>query len=287
MADQLDECLRALIEQCGPGDIVTVVDDASTDNTSEVARALGARAIRLADSTGPYYARQFAANASHADILLFIDGRCRPLPGLMESHRELHGRPGILLSATETRTRGGPSLAARAASRMQMFALKNYVGRPGRPDYFPTANLGIRRWAFEQAGGFRQMRSGGDADICWRIHQFAPNCMAVDTRVLMEWEPRTSRRDLLSQAYRYGKSWAYLKWVYDGYFEDQQVSRSEGLRSVATKVGGRLRALRDSPLSEGVVSLAYSAAFSCGYSVAKGQRADFEAPRFYTSRVDG
>ena len=56
------------------------------------------------------------------------------------------------------------------ASKMQPFmlprgggAMKATIGMvPPKPDYYPTANLGIDRTAFAKVGGFRAMRGGGD-----------------------------------------------------------------------------------------------------------------------------
>jgi hypothetical protein len=107
------------------------------------------------------------------------------------------------------------------AAKMQPFmlprgggAMKATIGMvPPKPDYYPTANLGIDAVAFRQVGGFRAMRGGGDLDICWRIQEQKLGTIATDTRVLMEWEPRTSLRDLASQWKRYGHSNAYIRWV--------------------------------------------------------------------------
>ena len=90
MAGHLPKLLRPLMAQLADGDRVTVVDDASSDDTASVARFSGANVVTLTGSKGPYYARQVAASRSTADTLLFIDGRCRPLPGLLDAHRE-HG----------------------------------------------------------------------------------------------------------------------------------------------------------------------------------------------------
>jgi glycosyltransferase involved in cell wall biosynthesis len=281
MADQLDKCLSPLVSQCGPDDVVTVVDDASTDKTGDVAADLGARVIHVQKSAGPYHARQLAANASQADVLLFVDGRCRPLDGLLDSHRRMQSQSGILLSATETRTRSGTALAARASARLRIFALSNFVGIDGRPDYYPTANLGIQRAAFHQVGGFRTMRSGADADICWRIQQFAPGSMAVDRETLMEWEPRTSVRDLLSQAYRYGKSYAHLEWVFDGSIAHIHVPIKEMVASPAGRIRSRLRQLDGASPPEKAICFAYTLAFDIGYARANRRQYEFTIPSHY------
>src|SRR5687768_14893161 len=119
MADHLPKLLQPLLDQLSAGDRVTVVNDASTDRTEAVALSLGANVVTVTESRGPYYARQLAASKSSADILLFIDGRCRPLPGLLAAHRTLQDQPGVALSCTNVRTVTGPTLAARMAAKMQ------------------------------------------------------------------------------------------------------------------------------------------------------------------------
>jgi glycosyltransferase involved in cell wall biosynthesis len=214
MASELGECLSPIIEQLDHDDRVVVVDDASTDDTARTAEMLGAHVLPIADSRGPYYARHTAAMQSTAEQLLFIDGRSRPMPGLLEAHKALLSRPDIALSCTETRTRTGPTLAERISAKRQPFALKGYVGVSARLDFFPTCNLGVRTDSYRHVGGFRQMRSGGDADLCWRIQKAGLGGMAADPRVLMEWAPRSSLTGTLEQWYRYGKSTRYLEWVW-------------------------------------------------------------------------
>src|SRR5262249_59845270 len=59
--------------------------------------------------------------------------------------------------------------AARFASLLGAMSQSNTLdGR--KLAYTQTANCAIRRSAFEQVGGFRDdVRSGGDADICFRL----------------------------------------------------------------------------------------------------------------------
>jgi glycosyltransferase involved in cell wall biosynthesis len=279
MADHLPKVLRPLLAQRARGDVVTVVNDASTDDTDAVARSLGANVVKLTRSHGPFYARQVAAGRSAADILLFVDARCRPLPGLLDAHRELHRPPDVALSCTDVRTLSGPSLAARVAALQQPFSLRK-VGLPGRPPFYPTANLGIDRTAFEKVGGFRAMRNGDDADICWRIQEQSVGTMAFDTRVLMEWEPRTTIGDLASQWKRYGASTAYVEWVYG--------KRSSSPYRAVESFGSRLRAelrwppdrLRGKP-TEVLARAAIDGVYLFGYWSEKLKRAQFTMPAPY------
>ena len=282
MAEHIAKCLPLLIDQCGDGDVITVVDDASSDRTGEVARTLGVRVLPLSESLGPYRARQLAANNSQADVLLFIDARYRPLPGLLDSHRDAQSRPGVMLSCTNTYTLSGKSLAARVAARQQPFSLDQLVGVDGRADFYPTANLGVKRSAFEQVGGFRAMRSGGDADLCWRIQDAFPYSFAADARVLMEWEPRSSLVGLASQVFRYGKSYAYLQWV----FGEADTPRIVSKKTWRQRVRRRKDQSTASLVLEAGASFAISRLDVVGYWWAKRQRNNFEPPRYYHSLSD-
>jgi len=284
MADHLPRLLRPLLDQLSDGDRVTVVDDASVDDTAAVARSLGAHVVTLTNSRGPYYARQVAASRSDADILLFIDGRCRPLPGLLDAHRALQAQPGVALSCTNVRTLSGPTVAARMAAKMQPFmlprsggAMKAVVGMvPPRPDYYPTCNLGINRIAFEKVDGFRAMRGGGDLDICWRIQDQSLGTIATDTRVLMEWEPRTAIRDLGSQWKRYGNSNAYIRWAH----RNECVSKGAQVstRLSPAEAWTTLRAELRRPPSELAATAILGIAFQYGYFAAQLKRKEFEMP---------
>jgi len=285
MADQLSKVLGPLREQCTGDDTVTVVDDASTDDTAEVARALGANVVSLPESRGPYYARQVVAERSTADVLLFVDARCRPLPGLLDAHRNLHRQPDVALSCTDVETLSGDTLAARVAALKDPFSIDGRIGVPGRPDYYPTANLGVARAAFRAVGGFRAMRSGGDADICWRIQRQRLGTMGVDRRVLMAWEPRTTMRDLASQYKRYGNSTAYLQWVY-GDFSPAPYGRDEPLRNrIRAELRRRQQMRRASP-AEAIARVVIDTAFQIGYVKAMLNRRDFIPPQCYAIDAD-
>ncbi len=63
---------------------IIVVDDASTDNTADVASALPCRVIRRTSNGGPATSRNDGAAASSGDILLFVDSDTQMLPDTIE-----------------------------------------------------------------------------------------------------------------------------------------------------------------------------------------------------------
>jgi glycosyltransferase involved in cell wall biosynthesis len=72
-ARNLVECLTALKTAAIPGSELIVVDDASTDDPSAVAKRLGASPIRLEQHSGPSTARNRGAAVACGEILFFVD----------------------------------------------------------------------------------------------------------------------------------------------------------------------------------------------------------------------
>ena len=72
-AVDLEDCLRHLQASQGCTFEIIVVDDASTDATVEVAEAMGARVISLAEQCGPAVARNRGVLIAAGDIVVFID----------------------------------------------------------------------------------------------------------------------------------------------------------------------------------------------------------------------
>jgi hypothetical protein len=71
--DQLRACLAGLLAVDYPDREVLVVDDASTDETPDVAGALGTTVLRLPSRGGPALARNRGAAVAGGEFLLFLD----------------------------------------------------------------------------------------------------------------------------------------------------------------------------------------------------------------------
>jgi hypothetical protein len=83
-----------------------------------------------------------------------------------------------------------------------------------RDDHLPygiTANLLVRRAAFEELGGFQEgLRSGGDADLCWRL-QDAGWTIAYREPAAVEHLHRERVAPLARQAARYSAAIAWME----------------------------------------------------------------------------
>jgi glycosyltransferase involved in cell wall biosynthesis len=192
----------------GEGDSLTIVDN----------RPPGAEPVpgtmRASELQSSYYARNRGAELGGADWILFLDADVTPPYDLLGRYfEELPAeRTGVL--AGEVEDEPGATTAARFAALKRTMSQRNTLGA----GYAQTANCAVRRAAFEQVGGFvEEIRSGGDADLCFRLReagwQLEPReCAAVVHAT------RQSLRKLLRQRARMGAGAAWLERRHPGTF---------------------------------------------------------------------
>jgi GT2 family glycosyltransferase len=89
---------------------------------------------------------------------------------------------------------------------------------PGPWAYAQTANCAVRRVAFEEVGGFcDDVRSGGDADLCFRLRKAGWEIEARERATAVHRSRRTLRK-LIRQRARHGSGAAWLARRYPGSF---------------------------------------------------------------------
>lgn len=203
----LDDCLAALREQDHPLDEIIVVDD----SPGGVLQCPPGVTVLRSSRKGPYAARNLGWRHVDSDVVFFCDVRSRPRPGWVRLVLAELAGDGVVLSGSDVLVTGGDSLAARTAARMQMFRLSNYLGDPFFLPYLPTCDLAVRRSALLQVGGFPEVRSGGDADLCWQVLRATRGRLAPVESIEMDWIPRDAVKDHLEQLYRYGRSHHQLR----------------------------------------------------------------------------
>ncbi len=165
-AERLRALLGALAAQEGVRLEAIVVDDASSDATSDVlaegVEGLHLRVLRRTAQGGPGSARNEGWREARAALVAFTDDDCTPAPGwlaaLLAAHRE---RPGALLQG---QTRPHPDEAGRqdGFSRSQLVTSLS--------PHFQTCNIAYPRELLEQVGGFDEAfgHYAEDADLAWR-----------------------------------------------------------------------------------------------------------------------
>lgn len=214
-AGQLPDLIDLLRVQTAPVEEIVVVDDGSTDDTAGVAARLGAVVVANPGS-GPYAGRNVGWARVTADLVGFVDVRSRPEPGWAAAVRGLFDEPSVALATTGTVVVGGGSTAELAAVGQQIFDVASYVDTPWFLPYYATCNLTVRRDVLVAVDGFDAGRSGGDADLCFRVQLGGHGALTVDRRPLMRWQARTGLLSSCEQQLRYGRSNAALRRRYEG-----------------------------------------------------------------------
>jgi len=172
-----------------------VIDNASRDATAEVAAARGATVVGE-PQPGRARARNRGVAATGAPLLAFTDADCRPRPDWLER----------LAACLE---RGEPLVAGRvvvttsaAPNAIEHFeALWRFRDDPQR-GWAPTANLGMRRDAFDAIGGFdaSYRHIGEDVDLCLRAAT-AGFSLTRCPEAVVEHAAETERRPVLRRSF--------------------------------------------------------------------------------------
>jgi GT2 family glycosyltransferase len=195
----------------GSDDELIVADNSGEGVVERVAPA-GARVVRAALERSSYHARNAGAAAAAPEVewLLFIDADCVPDPGLVDAYFASPIPPRCALVGGEILPdeSQGALLARYARSRNFLSQTEGLHGKAGVAA--ATANLLVRRRAFDRVGGFAEgIRSGGDIDLCWRLCD-AGWTLAYRPRARVVHRHRETLAGFLGQIARYG---AGARWL--------------------------------------------------------------------------
>ncbi len=193
--DQLERCLRSLLELDYPGDCVEVivVDDASTDGTPamlqrmvqefaakwrvlHVVRHSRRQGVAISRNTGALYEGNDMPGQPlqlpSSDLLAYIDSDCVASPGwlaeLVPAFQDARvAAVGGMIRAYERESVLGRYEDVRSSLFMGVRAQQ--VQLEGPLKYLPTANLIVRRAVWQEVGGFAPLTFGEDVDFCRRL----------------------------------------------------------------------------------------------------------------------
>ncbi|MFN8110114.1 MAG: glycosyltransferase family 2 protein [Thermoleophilia bacterium] len=142
----LGECLASLMAQTGVAFEVIVVDNGSTDGTSAVAAAAGARVVHE-PRRGVCNARQAGLAAARGEVVVSADADTVYPAGWLAGIRAAFADPEVVGWCGPVRFAGAPAWAG--AWTGALFGAVRLVTRiTGRPPYAAACNLAYRRTAF-------------------------------------------------------------------------------------------------------------------------------------------
>ncbi len=208
----LPRCLESLGKINYPNYEVILVDDGSTDNTTEIAAQFpNVRYIRQTNY-GLSHARNTGAAAAKGDVFAYTDSDCMADPDW------LYYLIGTLTSGDYAGV-GGPNVSPPARNAIQAVV----AAAPGGPshvlltdtvaEHIPGCNMAFRRWAFENIGGFdpEYRKAGDDVDFCWRLQQ-AGGVIAFSPTAIVWHHRRFTLREFLKQQEGYGEAESLLRF---------------------------------------------------------------------------
>jgi O-antigen biosynthesis protein len=217
-ASTLKLCLDSLQRLSYSDYEIILVDDGSTDNTSEVAKTYEKVRYIRQDNLGLSAARNTGIAAALGEIIAFTDSDCRVdedwLYYLIDDllHSDFAGIGGhnflppedSAVAATVMASPGGPAhvlLTDREA------------------EHIPGCNMAFFKWALESIGGFDRMfrKAGDDVDVCWRLQQLGYKIGFSHCGFVWHYRRSTVGAYLKQQA-GYGEAEALLSRKHPEYF---------------------------------------------------------------------
>ena len=232
--------LRSL--ELEPQDSLTLVDNNRSGVSDSVSCAPSWRVVGAHERQSSYYARNRGVAGRGGTWLLFLDADVLPTPDLIDRYLSVRpdSRTGFLVGAVrDARSLGGrhESVASRYSRLRRLIDQANTLQM--RQPYAKTANCMVRRDVFEDVGGFADdVRSGGDADLCFRLRRAGWDLELRPDAVV---EHRSRRRvvDLLAQRSRHGSGAEWLERRYAGFVGP----RRSVLRVGRSMLGGSVRSV--------------------------------------------
>lgn len=198
----LPGCLRALRRQDYPPESyeVIVVDDASTDRTPALVREEIARdwqedapRLRLIEQSwsGAGAARNRAVTESRADVVLFTDADCEPVPDWISAMMRPFAEAGAdcVAGGYLTHQRGWVARLAQADFEQRYRRLASYDS----VDVAFTHAAAYRREVFVELKGFdeRMPNDGDDLELAYRLSQTGRRIVYAPDGLVFHLHPET------------------------------------------------------------------------------------------------
>jgi mycofactocin glycosyltransferase len=209
---RLDRALTRL--DLRPDDELIVADNTDSGVAQPLPRS-GARIVAARKQRSSYHARNAGACAASRAWLLFIDADCVPAEGLIAAYfdRPIGDRVGLIAGGI-VGDGSQRTLIARYARSRGFFDQSNGLHTHGGGA--ATANLLVRRAAFEAEGGFAEgIRSGGDVDLSWRL-QAAGWTLERQAKAVVHHGHPEELVSILRAVARYGAGSRWLNRRYPG-----------------------------------------------------------------------
>ncbi|MBI2340381.1 MAG: glycosyltransferase [Deltaproteobacteria bacterium] len=213
----LEPCIRSLLNQTFPAHEVIIVNDASTDDTTDIARQFaakepGVKVFDLAKNGGAAYARSYGAGKATGAIVAFLDSDCTAPSDWIESIvKEFDADPslgGVGGRYSHPREKSSTALMAKLEEEYahQLFAKTPFESNPPGGNSAFLREIWLKKRSGCEAYLFRGINSGEDDFACNEIRR-ASRIKFVNTLEVVH-QPRPAGGYFKRHVNR-GRSWAF------------------------------------------------------------------------------
>jgi glycosyltransferase involved in cell wall biosynthesis len=188
--ERIRRCLQAVGNQTFPRDKyeILVIDNNSTDNTSELAKEFGANVIFYDKKQGAVVAKQFGVENARGEIVAITDADSFP-------HKDWLENIDKIMQDKNIKCTGGTVFSTEGELAKLAFILYDFFARLNQMfgiSLIWGPNMAIRKSAFMEVGGFdTKLRTSDDWEFVLRIQKKFGICSTLYSSVL---QAKTSPR---------------------------------------------------------------------------------------------
>jgi len=197
-ATRIGNCLDSLVKQTAGRDIeILVVDDGSTDSTTNVVNSYSSIRLITQANAGPASARNRGALEAKGTILLFTDDDCVPMPDWLEAMLAPFNDPEVVGAKGIYRTHQ-KSLAARFVQIEYEDKYRLMAGLPSI-DFIDTYSAAFRRERFLEMAGYDTsfpVACAEDIELSYRMSARGWKMKFVSAAIVYHTHPDTLSRYL-------------------------------------------------------------------------------------------